>query len=97
MGNPSSGIVSVLSFECPRCGQEQADDFELLDPYVPTDWRCLGCHRLFSVLLIECPHCASETVNVALDGAEQPSPCDVVCAGCGRNGRHHEADEGPEL
>lgn len=94
MGDPSLGNGYTLTFECPRCGEEQQDEFELLDPGLATDWRCHACGRMFSVLLTACDYCGSETLQTALAAAEQPCVEDVVCVACGRRAlRMHIDDE----
>ena len=84
MDDPLIESDSALQFHCPRCGQSERDDYEVIDMAVPTDWRCGACQRLFSVLVCECEHCAAEVVSVALSEAKHPAPSEVVCPQCGR-------------
>lgn len=92
MENLAIGGGSALTFACPRCGDSQTDDFEILDLNTPTDWRCEACARLFNVRLTDCMHCGAETVSVALNASEQPQPS-AVCPACGKAAH---GDEGLE-
>lgn len=96
MNPPCDDVESVLTFPCPRCGDAQRDEFEVLDFNVPTDWRCASCGRVFSVQLIDCSHCAAESVFVALTASEHPSYRELTCCHCGKR-RHCDEDiEGEE-
>ena len=64
----------VLSFRCPRCGNLESDEFEILDLDAPAKRRCEACSRKFSVVIYECAHCGLEEACVALDVSEQPDP-----------------------
>lgn len=82
MDDPDAGIASSLTFECPRCGEVQQDDYEVIDLDIPTDWRCASCGRIFSVHLIDCPSCAAETAFVAFAASEHPRYREVTCCRC---------------
>lgn len=74
----------VLTFSCPRCGQAQQDDYEVIDYWRARDWRCGSCNRVFSVLLTECHHCGSESPEIALVADEQVPFESILCHACGR-------------
>lgn len=69
-----SDLSEPLRFGCPRCGHQQVDDYEVIDPGVATEWRCGQCKRPFAVLLTECERCAAESVTVALALVEMVAP-----------------------
>ncbi len=83
MNEPRADVQSVLTFPCPRCGDVQRDEFEVMNPNVPTDWRCEACERVFSVLLIDCAICAAETAYVALTAAEHDGCREDTRCPCG--------------
>jgi transposase-like protein len=93
MDEPYVGIESVLAFQCPRCGEVQRDEFEVVDLDVPTDWRCASCGRIFNVLVIDCPSCAAETAVVALAVSEHVLSRGFTCCHCGKTRCCDEEDE----
>lgn len=87
--DPSDEDV-VLIFDCPRCGQSEQDDYEVIDPWRACDWRCGACSRVFSVLLAECQYCGGETLKVALVSTEQADFESILCRDCGKQCLNHE-------
>ena len=83
MDDLSVEFDSALQFRCPRCGQLDRDEYEVIDMEAPADWRCGACRRLFNVLVCECERCGAEVVSVALSQQEQPSAAAVLCPDCG--------------
>jgi transcription elongation factor Elf1 len=85
---------TALRFECPRCGHEESDDYEVVDVGIPTAWRCSGCSRPFSVMLLECHDCGAERVESALQASEHSAIEHIHCGQCGCGLlRHEETDE----
>lgn len=74
---------SALQFRCPRCGQLERDDYEVVDLATPVDWRCGACRRLFNVLVCDCERCGTEVTSVALSLHEQPPAAALSCPACG--------------
>ena len=89
----SSETDTVLQFQCPRCGQLERDEYEVLSVGTPHDWRCGACSKLLGVLIRECDLCGAESVTVALAASELPVVTCLPCTGCGRSGEHHEQVE----
>lgn len=74
---------SALQFRCPRCGELERDDYEVLNLAAPADWQCGTCRRLFNVLVCECERCGADVMSVALSLQEQPPPDSLTCTACG--------------
>ena len=89
----SSETDTVLQFQCPRCGQLERDEYEVLSVGTPHEWRCGACSKLLGVLICECDLCGAESVTVALAASELPVVTCLPCTGCGRSGEHHEQVE----
>jgi len=84
------GHFSALQFQCPRCAELHCDDYEMLDIGVPSEWRCSGCERLFTILLTECDYCAAEAIEVALVATELAYVSTLPCPSCGKRSAQHE-------
>jgi len=84
------GHFSALQFQCPRCAELHCDDYEMLDIGVPSEWRCSGCGRLFTILLTECDYCAAEAIEVALVATELAYVSTLPCPSCGKRSAQHE-------
>jgi len=83
MDDVSMESDSCLQFRCPRCGELERDDYEVLDLAAPADWRCGACRRLFSVRVCECERCGADVVTVALSVQEQVPATSLACHACG--------------
>jgi transcription elongation factor Elf1 len=79
-----------LRLECPRCGHEAVDEFEVIDAGAPASWRCGACGKSFSVLLTECEACGGESVDVALQSNEHRTLEALRCRDCGSSVMRHE-------
>jgi transcription elongation factor Elf1 len=74
-------MESALVLTCPHCGQEQADDWEVLEASEDHELRCESCGKAFHARIVECPRCVADNVLIGEDRA--PEAEGVACKSCG--------------
>ncbi len=75
----------VLTFACPFCGHEHADEYECLESGRPDSLRCENgaCRQQFSFLIRECLECGEES---AFTWKSMPAPETLALLSCNHCG-----------
>ena len=75
---------TFIDFSCPRCGQVQSDEYELLSSDEIYLLTCEGCRRRFSLIVHECAWCGDETSHAWTADRVEERLHQLVCGTCGR-------------
>ena len=81
---------SSLSIQCPHCGHEEVDDYEVIDSDRIHAIHCAECSASFHCAVMECLTCGAECVFTS---TREPSPAltnQLTCPACGRSYVEHE-------
>ena len=75
--------MGTLALQCPYCGQEHTDEYEVLEDGRPDLLGCESCGKQFSFLIRDCLECGEESI---FTWESMPAPETLALLSCNHCG-----------